>query len=507
MLRSALVLLFAASLTCVAAADDGRAARFLAAADQTPVWTSARLEALATAIEDLADDGLDPSDYGLDAIRRLVVTPPASEPERACAETLATRSWLAALDDLARGRLALQATDPMWRIDGEPLPREVETLVETALAGLDAPLAALDAARPAHPDYHALRAAHAWLSDIAYAEPPALPAGPSLRAGNAHVNVAVLRARLSWLGYAAGEILDEIMDDSLVETVRAFQRDHTLEADGVVGAHTRAALNLDAEARLARVRANLERWRQLADDLHDPQVRVDTGAATITLVRDGATVWSSRAQVGRRDRPTPLLRSNITRLTFNPPWYVPPTILRQDKLPEIRANPEFLEQGQMRVLDMDGIELDPATVDWNEPGAIRLRQDPGPHNALGQVALRFPNPYSVYLHDTPSQQLFSSWQRTFSSGCVRVERAMELAEALLGRDGEPQQIAAWLANGRTREVNLSQPVSILVTYFGASVDNGRLQLRPDVYGHDAQMAAALARRRADPLPSCASLSP
>lgn len=491
MLRSALVLLFAVSLTCVAAADDGRVARFLAAADQTPVWTSARLEALATALEDLADDGLAPSHYGLDAIRRLVVTAPASEPERTCAETLATRAWLAALDDLAHGRLAPQAADPMWRIDGDPLPMEIETLVETALAGLDQPLATLDAARPAHPDYHALRAAHTRLRETKYAEPPTLPTGPSLRAGDVHARVAVVRARLIWLGYAAGEILDETMDESLVDAVRAFQRDHALEADGVVGPRTRAALNLDAQARLARVRANLERWRQLSGDLRDPQVRVDTGAATITLVRDGTTVWSSRAQVGRRDRPTPLLRSDITRLTFNPPWYVPPTILRQDKLPEIRANPEALEQGRLRVFDMDGIELDPATVDWDEPGSIRLRQDPGPHNALGQVALRFPNPYSVYLHDTPSQQLFSSWQRTFSSGCVRVERAMDLAGVLLGSDGGPEQIAAWLASGRTREVNLSAPVSILITYLGASVEEGRLQLRPDVYGHDERIIRAL----------------
>src|SRR5690554_4139504 len=190
MLRSALVFLFTVSLTA-AAADDGRVARFLAAADQTPLWTSARLESLATAIADLADDGLDPAGYGLDAIRRLVVTPPASPAERACAETLATRAWLAALDDLARGQLAPQDADPMWRIDGAPLPATVETLVETALAGLDNPLAALDATRPAHPAYHALREAHAWLRDIAHAAPAVLAAGSSLRAGDTHARVAV----------------------------------------------------------------------------------------------------------------------------------------------------------------------------------------------------------------------------------------------------------------------------------------------------------------------------
>ncbi len=491
MLRSTLMFLLTVSLTGVAAATEGRVDRFLATAGQTPVWTSARLEALATAIEELADDGLAPSNYDLDAIRRFSRTRPTSAAERSCIETRATRAWLAAVDDLAYGRLAPLEADPMWRIDGDPLPTGIETPIASALAGLDDPDAALDAARPAHRDYLALRAAHAWLRGIADAEPAALPAGSTLRAGDAHARVAVVRARLAWLGYTSGDILNDYMDTSLEEAVRAFQRDHALETDGVVGPRTRAALNLDADQRLARVRANLERWRQLAGDLRDPQVRVDTGAATVTLVRDGRITWLSRVQVGRRDRPTPLLRSNITRLTFNPPWYVPPTILRQDKLPEIRDNPDALEQGRLRVFAMDGTELDPATVDWNEPGAIRLRQDPGPHNALGQVALRFPNPYSVYLHDTPSQQLFSSWQRTFSSGCVRVERAVDLAEALLGNDGGPEQIATWLAHGRTREVNLSEPVSILITYFGAGVEDGRLQLRPDVYGHDARIIRAL----------------
>src|SRR5690606_18179207 len=120
----------------------------------------------------------------------------------------------------------------------------------------------------------------------------------------------------------------------------------------------------------------------------------------------GETRWSARTQVGRASRPTPTLKSEVTHFTINPTWTVPPTILRNDKLPEIRRDIGYLERNNMRVLDHRGNRLNPYEVDWNNPSGIMLRQDAGPQNALGQVAIRFPNPFSVYLHDTPSQSIF-----------------------------------------------------------------------------------------------------
>lgn len=259
----------------------------------------------------------------------------------------------------------------------------------------------------------------------------------------------------------------------------------------------------NGQQRIAQLQANLERWRWLWNEQLPHQVVVDIGAAMIHYYRDSGLAWSARTTVGRSLRQTPSLRSAVSHFTLNPHWTVPPTILRQDKLPAIRANPEYLAEQNLRVLDAQGNELDPAGVDWSRPGAIILRQQPGPNNALGQVAIRFPNPFSVYLHDTPSKQLFARAQRTDSSGCVRVEDVMTLVEELLrsNKQFDPATVAERLASGVTRDLPLLAPVPLLLDYWTADLDpGGMLVLRPDSYARDEALAAALSQRPAAPAP-------
>lgn len=469
---------------------------FYARFGNRPVWTDpARIEMLAMALESLADDGLDPSAYGLTDVLRLAHTPPTGAEARACADILATRTYLHGLADLATGRTDPAIVEPVWRAGEAPRQPVAAVLAERAAAGVDDPFAAFDAARPRSPSYHALRTAYRELRQAsARPEAPTLTAGKALREGDTDPRVIALRNRLAWAGHTTTpEFSPEVFDAALAQAVRDYQTAHQLDADGVVGRVTRASLNRPLRDRLDALRANLERMRWLEPDLLPNQLRVDVAGARIDYVRNGEVVWSSRAQVGRRDRPTPLLRSEITHVTFHPPWVVPPTILRRDKLPAFRDDPGQVEEKNFRVLDRDGKELDPATIDWSDPGHITLRQDPGPYNPLGQAAIRFPNPFSVYLHDTPSQTLFSNWQRNFSSGCVRVERAVELVELLLARTERQMSVAQHLATNATRNILLPEPVSILIAYWTVAVDtDGRLQYRPDVYGHDARIVAALA---------------
>ena len=173
---------------------------------------------------------------------------------------------------------------------------------------------------------------------------------------------------------------------------------------------------------------------------------------------------------------------------------MPPTILREDKLPAIRRDIGYLARSNMSVIDYQGNVLNPHSINWSAPSGIMLRQGPGPSNALGLVAIRFANPFTVYLHDTPSQHLFGRATRTVSSGCVRVEDAQKLVDQLLF-DATPQErerIVQIQASGKTRNVNLAQPIPVLLAYWTVEVDmDNRLRFRSDNYGHDAKIAAAL----------------
>ena len=236
----------------------------------------------------------------------------------------------------------------------------------------------------------------------------------------------------------SGDLLDASASDSLLydaplaEAVKRYQQSLGLEPDGVVGAATIAELNVPVAERITQLRVNLDRGRVLLHDLPEQFVVVNIAGYTIYLVKGQNVVWNARVQVGKTYRRTPLFRSDISYLVFNPTWTVPPGIIAADILPAARQDPRAITRKGLRVFDGAGREVNPESIDWSRfrSGNIpyTLRQDPGPSNALGRIKFMFPNPYAVYLHDTPSQSLFERADRAFSSGCVRVERALELAE-------------------------------------------------------------------------------
>jgi murein L,D-transpeptidase YcbB/YkuD len=236
----------------------------------------------------------------------------------------------------------------------------------------------------------------------------------------------------------------------------------------------------------------------LLQDLPEEFVVVNVAGYSLYLVRGQDTVWTTRVQVGKPYRQTPIFRSEINYLVFNPTWTVPPGIIKNDILPSARKDTSVFARKKLKVLDASGREVDPSTVDWSRfrSGNIpyTLRQDPGPDNALGRVKLMFPNPYLVYLHDTPSQGLFDRADRSFSSGCVRVQDALKLAELVLDDASRwnAESIAATIAGGKLQNVTLKRKVPVLLAYWTAWVDaQGVMNFRRDVYGQDAKWGAAL----------------
>ncbi len=465
----------------------------------TPIWHDAmRLSGLIAQIEALVEDGLDPEDYAYRHLHRMAAHPADTPGRWACDDILATHAYLRALRHVGLGRLDPQTVEPMWRFEAPPRAIVEDRILLWAELGLDDPKRAFELARPDTPLYHNLRTALQRLrTDETAREWPYIPAGPSIRPGTVDARVLLLRQRLDVPppDWTATEALERY-DETLVAAVRAFQERHHLEIDGIVGRATLAALNVPRTARIDQIRVNLERARWLARATEPlPQfVLVDVAGAGIRFYRNGEPVWSARTQVGRPSRPTPLLQSEITHFTFNPTWTIPPTILRRDKLPEIRKDLDYLARNRIRVLDHSGNEIDPEAVDWSRPGAVLLRQDAGPDNALGQVAIRFPNPFSVYLHDTPSQRLFERDLRTVSSGCVRVERAMELVNLLIDESNglDRNRVDAVLESGETRNLSLGRPIPVLIAYWTADANlQGEVSFRPDIYGHDDRILAAL----------------
>jgi murein L,D-transpeptidase YcbB/YkuD len=472
-----------------------------------PVWQDPqRLAALATAVGSTRSDGLDPQTYHyaqLTAAETESARAHETDDERARIDLLATDAYLLATEHLHWGELDPHKIDPDYNFAPAPADRDAwrrSVLAEVDRADIDDVFAQ---ARPQHQAYARLRGALQKLRDIDAAGGwPTIADGPTLKRGDVDPRVAPLRSRLQFGGYeVAGAPDDNRFDASLEAALRQFQEEQYLNVDGKVGAQTRAVLNLPVRARIDQVRVNLERARWLLRLAQGDFVLVDVAGFKVTYFEANQPVWSARAQIGMPYRSTPSFRSKIDSVTFNPTWTVPPTILGNDLLPKIRRNPATLAANRIRVFDGAGHELDPAAVDWNNPRGITLRQDAGADNSLGRVAIRFSNPYGVYMHDTPHKDLFAEERRAFSSGCIRIERPLELVEHLFA--GTPgwnrEKIDALIAAGATKTVMLERPLPILILYWSVETHDERIAFKPDIYGKDRAILNALDRYTVEPL--------
>ncbi|HSA80165.1 MAG TPA: L,D-transpeptidase family protein [Geminicoccaceae bacterium] len=322
---------------------------------------------------------------------------------------------------------------------------------------------------------------------------PPVPAGSVLRSGEAGERVAALRARLAREGYLPASVSqgESLFDPALERAVREFQRRHGLEVDGIVGHNTLAALNVPATARVAQIELNLARLQALPASLGDPYVAVNLAAQDLQVVEDGTIPLVSKVIVGKPSTPTPVLASEFAKVIFNPPWNVPASIAANEILPALRRDPAYLRKENMIVV---GWPADPhgLAIDWSSPSAMqfapRLRQLPGEGNALGRIKFEFPSPYAVYLHDTPAKGLFERARRTFSHGCMRMERPRDLAAYLLRDQGwGTAEVETAIAEGRTRAVALQRPIALWVLYLTAFAGaDGAVHFREDVYGLDAR---------------------
>jgi len=470
-------------------------------------WSANTSEQLARAIDACEADGLDPEDYlrtPLAQARSAAAAANAPPDARIDLDLLQTEALVRLLYHLILGKVDPSSFDPNWNLSRRLHLSDPAAFVQGIIDSGDQLAERVEHEKPPQAFYRNLRTAYAHLREIAAGggwKP--VPSGPTLKPGVTDSRVHSLRARLAADGdldpnAAAGG--GDLFDPALEAAVRAFQARHGLGVDGSVGPGTLAELNVPIVARLSQLRVNLERARWVLHDLPPEFVLVNVAGFEVYFLRDNSVVWRARAQVGKPYRASPIFRAEMTYLVLNPTWTVPPGILAADILPAQRRDPNTLARKGLEVVDAQGRVVPASSIDWSTatPRNFRymLRQPAGPTNALGRVKFMFPNSHSVYLHDTPSKDLFDRSDRAFSSGCIRVENPLELATTLLAPQPgwDRAAIDAAIAAGKTRTITLQKRVPVLLLYWTAWVDrDGALQLRRDLYGRDAKVAAGLAQ--------------
>ena len=320
--------------------------------------------------------------------------------------------------------------------------------------------------------------------------PDVPPSADGLRVGAKGPGVPALRRRLSIAGDLELNSGDPQVFDSYVDAaVRRFQVRHGLHSDGVVHEATLHALNVSADRRLAQLRTNAVRLKALTGNLGNRIVVANIPAAQIEAIENGVAVTRHIAVAGKPDRPSPDLRTKITQINFNPFWTVPVSIIRKDLIPKMQAEPDYLTRNHIRIFDPKNNELQPSQIDWYSTEAVnyKFKQDAGDFNSLGSIKINFPSPDGVYMHDTPSKNLFGEDFRFASSGCMRVQNVRELVYWILAESPgwSKTEIDEVIKSGERKDAKVAKPLPLYWVYVTAwATPDGVVQFRDDIYNRD-----------------------
>jgi len=319
---------------------------------------------------------------------------------------------------------------------------------------------------------------------------PEVPPAEGLRVGVKAPAVPPLRERLAIAGDLDLNSGDRQVFDSYVDAaVRRFQVRHGLHPDGVVHEATLRALNVPAERRLAQLRTNAVRLKSLTGNLGNRIVVANIPAAQIEAIENGVAVTRHTAVAGKPDRPSPDIRSKIVQINFNPFWTVPVSIIRKDLIPKMQAEPDYLTKNHIRIFDAKNNEQQPSQIDWYSAEAVnyKFKQDAGDFNSLGSIRINFPSPDGVYMHDTPSKNLFGEDFRFASSGCMRVQNVRELVYWILAETPgwSKPEIDEVIKSGERKDAKVAKPLPLYWVYVTAwATPDGVVQFRDDIYNRD-----------------------
>lgn len=469
-------------------------------------WTDpANVETVIQALSGSGEHGLSPADFHVDAIQSLreqKTKQPKNPRINADLDLLLTDGLVSYAYQLVYGKVDPQAVTASWNLNRPLLKRAPEEVVEEALSNGELQ-DLMNSLVPSFPYYKSMQAQlerHQKMADAGGW--PSVPAGKTLKPGDVDPRVKAVRARL------AAEFGEEIaasgdenaFDATLEEAVRRFQKRYGLDTDGAVGPATLRTMNITAAQRVDQIRVNLERARWVRKESTEAKdfIIVNIAGFYVRQFENRTRAWETRAIVGAKYHKTPVFAANMKYIVLNPTWTVPRSIIRKSMLKKMKADPNYLPSHNFDLVDSSGRKVDPASVDWASMTARNFPyyvvQRPGPQNALGRVKFIFPNSHSVYLHDTPSRQLFERSERTFSHGCIRTQNPLDLAERLLADQPKWNRavIDKTIEGGKTTTVHLTEPLRVFLLYWTVEpAENGDVRFFDDVYKRDPAVLVAL----------------
>ncbi len=471
-----------------------------------PLWVGIngpdhRAEIILNHLQTAYQDGVDPRDYEIELLESL--WPSRTPVDLARLDLQLTYSLVKYIHDMSFGQMKFRFSDQ--ELYGEVGNDQFDPLQALEIARTSPDIGAyLDSLAPQHSYYQQLKKVLQYYRGfVQRSDWPAIPAGPLIRPGKKDERLAAIQYRLSLTEDIETTLVEpENYDDNLVAAVQLFQKNNGLKPDGVVGPQTLAMLNRTPAELVDTIRANMARWRWQSHQLGDTYIMVNIAAFSLKAVRNNQVVLEMPVIVGKFQHQTPIISDSIKYLDFNPYWNVPPSIARNEELPALQQNPNYLIDRHVRLFSSwqrDAVELDSTAIDWksisrSQIAGFKLRQDPGPWNALGRVKFVFPNHNSIYLHDTPTQNLFEQTSRSFSHGCIRVSQPLVLALFCLN-----QQNSSWttetidkiVSTEERKVIILRPPIPIHINYQTVWLDNNEIiHFNSDIYGRDAKLMKA-----------------
>ena len=465
-----------------------------------PFWAKTKqINEFVSQLDHCDADGLQPSDYHLKRIKTLLSS--HNEHDRARLDILLSDAFMLYVSHIQTGKTDPVKIDPQWHViltEKNPLNylyRLSGSSVKEFYAELISMLPYYHGLKYQLQRYREMEAKGGWKP---------IPEGEMLTPGMNDARVAMVRRRLSATGDYSG-IMDAdstVYDNTLKAAVINYQKRNGLEALGNIGPQTLAMMNVTVGDRIKQILVNMERLRWLPQRFPSYYLLVNISDFSLSVFDNYREVGTYPVIVGRSYRQTPVFHSTMRYLVLNPNWTVPSTVLKNDILPEVQKNPDYLNEKRITVYDVTGKELDTSHIDWNDEKVTQYiyRQAPGEDNSLGLVKFIFPNPYDVYLHDTPNRDLFHRSERTLSSGCIRVEHPLTLAAYLLRNqdDWTQDKIDQTVASGQTTKVILKQQPEVYLLYLTAWTNaHGNMEFRNDIYQRDSRVYQGLKTRPED----------